>query len=106
MNWIEYLDSLRDDAGALAKQELKGLLQSALVDTNGTVSAIAGDVKKYLEQLGNGQITKAQFLSLMDDQKTVARMKARREAVEVKARLQKLADGIERLLINGLSKLL
>lgn len=104
-DWVTFIDGIRDDAGKLAKNELKALVSTAVADTNEVVKSVGGAVEKYLSQLASGEITREEFAAYMKQQARLARMRSNKATVQEKARIQRLADGIQTLLIDGLSKL-
>jgi hypothetical protein len=104
--WITFLDELKDEAGSLAKEELKGLVTSALGDSDDFVRKQAIKTERYLNQLATGEITKKQFEGYMKDIEDLTRMQALKLVVEVKARAQRLADGIQNLILDKMLKLL
>lgn len=91
---------------ALAKEELKGLITSALDGSDAFVRKQAAKTERYLNQLATGKITKAQFEGYMKDIEDLTRMQALKLSVEAKARAQRLADGIQNLILDKMLKLL
>ena len=104
--WIQFLDELKDEAGTLAKEELKDLLLKSLTDSNEFLKKQAVKVERYLNQLAAGEITKEQFEGYMKDIESLTRMQALKLTVEAKARAQRLADGIQNLILDKMLKLL
>jgi hypothetical protein len=101
-NWESYIDNLKDNAGKLAKDELKGLIKTAKGDSEEFIKRQGEKMELYLSQLAAGQITKAQFEGYVIDIKDLTEMQALKMAVAAKARAQSLATGITNLVLDGL----
>lgn len=104
--WITFIDELKDEAGILAKNELKDLVSNSLKDTEEFICKQALKVQRYLNQLALGKITKQQFEGYMVDISELTRMNALKMEVTAKVRAQRLADGIQNLILDRLFKLL
>ncbi|MDI6766534.1 MAG: hypothetical protein QME52_06900 [Bacteroidota bacterium] len=104
--WITFIDELKDEAGILAKNELKDLILESLKDTEEFIRNQAQKVQRYLNQLALGKITKQQFEGYMVDIADLTRMNALKMEVAAKARAQRLADGIQNFILDRLLKVL
>ncbi len=104
--WEDFVDGLRDDAGVLAKSELKDLLACAKTDSVTFVRDQALELEKHLNELAAGAITKDEFEVLARDTKRLTEMEALKMSVAAKASAQRLVDGIGNLIINGLLRLI
>jgi len=104
--WITFIDELKDEAGILAKNELKNLVSDSLKDAEEFTRNQAQKVQRYLNQLALGKITKKQFESYMVDIAELTRMNALKMEVAAKARAQRLADGIQNIILDRLLKLI
>lgn len=103
---MTFIDGLKDEAASLAKEELKGLITNAVQDGNEFIRKQAAKAERYLNQLATGEITKEQFEGYMKDIESLTRMQALKLTVEAKARAQRLADGIQNLILDKMMKLL
>jgi hypothetical protein len=104
--WEDFIDNLKDDAGKLAKNELKELVKNSKEDSEKFIKKQGEKMELYLNQLADGQITKKQFEGYILDIKDLTEMQALKMVVAAKARMQSLAKGIENLIINGLLDLI
>lgn len=98
--WMTFLEELKDEAGALAKDELKDLLLTSLDDSNEFVKKQALKMEQYLNQLALGEISKEEFEGYLRDIESLTRLQAAEMEVAAKARAQRLADGIQNLILN------
>lgn len=104
--WITFIDELKDEAGILAKNELKDLISDSLEDTEEFTRNQAQKIQRYLNQLALSQITKQQFEGYMVDTADLTRMHAVKMEVAAKVRAQRLADGVQNLILDRLLKVL
>ena len=104
--WIAFLDGLKDEAGSVAKGELKGLITDSLTDGEEFIRRQAGKVERYLNQIALGEITTEEFKGYMVDIEELTRMQVLKLQVAAKARAQRLADGIQSLIIDKLIALI
>lgn len=104
-NWEVFIDNLNDDAGKLAKDELKGLVKAAKNDSEAFIKRQGEKLERYLDQLAAGAITKDQFKEYVEDIRDLTVMEKLKMSVAAKASAQRLADGITSLVIDGLLSL-
>ena len=104
--WEEFIDSLKDESGKLAKEELKELVKSAKEDSEDFIKEQGEKMERYLNQLASQEITKQQFEGYMVDIRELTKMKEREIGVAAKAKAQKIIAGITDNVINGLVALL
>jgi len=105
-SWEAFIDNLKDEAGKLSKDELKGLVKGAKSDSEDFIKRQGRKIERYLNQLAGGKITKDQFESYITDIRDLTTMEALKLSVEAKARAQRLIIGLCNLLIEGLLGLL
>jgi len=106
MKWDEFLINLADEAGTLAKTELIDLVKTSIADGDEFISKQGTKMRRYLQQLADGKITKSEFELYMEDLKNLLELEALRLAVAAKARAQRIADGIQSLVLDSLLKLI
>lgn len=104
--WEDFIDNLRDEAGKLAKDELKDLVKTAKEDSEEFIKRQGEKLELYLNQLAMGEVTKEQFEGYILDIRDLTEMKVLEMSVEAKAKAQRLGKGIVNLIINGLISLL
>ncbi len=102
LEWHDFLDGLKDDAGKLAKEELKELIESTRGDSADFLKRQGEKLERYLNQLAAGLTTKEQFEGYVLDVRDLTEMQALEMSVAARARAQHLAEGITSLIINGL----
>ena len=104
--WQDFIDGLKDEIGILAKEELKELIDGAKKDRDAFIKRQGEKLELYLQQLAEKKITKRQFKGYILDIIDLTRIQARKMKVRAKARAQKLAKRIKRLIIDSLFELL
>ena len=52
--WEDFIDNLKDDAGTLAKKELKDFINSSKTDSEAFVQRQGQKLELYLKQLADG----------------------------------------------------
>jgi hypothetical protein len=104
--FTDYIDGIEDKSSSLAKEELKELILSAKNDESEFVRLQAVNVEHWTVMLAAGQLTPAGFKRLMTNMDVVTELETIKLDVAAKASAQRLADGIQRLVIDGLCKLL
>jgi len=104
--FTDYIDGLQDRAGTLAKEELKTLISAAKKDKSEFVRLQAANVERWTEQLATGEITPAGFKKLVPKMDVLSKLETIKLEVAAKASAQRLADGIQKYVIEGVCKLL
>lgn len=104
-NWEVFIDNLKDDAGKLAKDELKALVKATKNDSEAFIKKQGEKLERYLDQLAASAITKAQFKEYVEDIRDLTELEKLKMSVAAKASAQRLADGITSLVIDGLLSL-
>jgi len=100
--WEKFLDNLEDEAATLLKDELKTLILNAQDDSNAFVQRQGEKLELYLNQLGEGAITKEQFEGYVTDIRDLTKMRSVKMSVASKARAQRFVKGITKIVIKGL----
>jgi hypothetical protein len=104
--WEDFIDSIVDPAGRLAKAELKGLIRDFRKDRSAFLARQGRKMQRCITQLAKGEITPAEFRSYIEDIRDLTEMEKVRMSVAGKARAQRLIEGITDLVINGLLRLI
>jgi hypothetical protein len=105
-DWIQFVNDLKDEAGALAKSELVGLITSSKADADDFIRKQAIKTERYLNQLAAGEITKEDFVQNMKNIQRLNEMQALKLSVAAKASAQRLTQGIQNLILDNLFKLI
>jgi len=104
--FTDYIDGLQDKAGTLAKEELKGLISSAKNDGSEFVRLQAENIERWTEQLAAGELTPAGFKKLVSKMDVLTKLEEIKLEVAAKASAQRLTNGIQKYVIEGLCKLI
>ncbi len=106
ITWQEFIDSLKDEIGILAKEELRDLIKETKKDKNSFIKRQGEKLELYLSQLAEKKITKEQFKGYILDIIDLTRIQARKMKTRAKARAQRLVRNIRKLIINALLELI
>lgn len=106
VDWEAFIDGLKDEAGKLAKNELKAFVSEAKNDSEEFIKRQGHKLDLYLGQLASGNISRDQFEGYIIDIRDLAEMQAMKMSIAGRARAQRLAEGITKLIFNGLLSLL
>lgn len=106
MQWTEFIKGIADDAGRLAKDQLIDLVSSAAEDQEEFLRKQGKKMQRYLQQLADGEITKKEFEGYMLDLRDLVRIRALKLSVAAQVRAQRIADGIQDLVLDRLLSLL
>jgi hypothetical protein len=104
--FTDYIDGFKDETLTLAKDELKELISSAKNDKSEFVRLQAVNIERWTVMLAAGQLTPAGFKRLVTNMDILAELETIKLDVAAKASAQRLADGIQKHIIDGLCKLL
>ena len=104
--FTDYIDGIADKSSLLAKEELKELILSAKKDESEFVRLQAVNIEHWTIMLAAGQLTPAGFKRLVVNMDVLTELETIKLGVAAKASAQRLADGIQRHVIDGLCKLL
>ena len=104
--FTDYIDGFKDETSTLARKELKELILSAKNDESEFVRLQAVNVEHWTVMLAAGQLTPAGFKRLVTDMDVLTELETIKLDVAAKASAQRLADGIQKYIIDGLCKLL
>jgi len=104
--FTDYIDGFADKTGTLAKEELKELIISARNDKSEFVRLQAVNVEHWIVMLAAGQVTPAGFKRLVAKMDVLTELETIKLEVAAKVSAQRLADGIQKHVIDGLCKLI
>lgn len=102
----DFVDGLKDQAGVLAKDELKALLRDAEADGSEFVKRQAGHLETWTGMLADGQLTPEGFKKLVKRMEVLGDIEKLGLTVKAKASAQRLAEGIEELVVSALFRLI
>lgn len=104
--FTDYIDGLQDKAGTLAKGKLKELILSAKKDKSEFIRLQAENIERWTVMLAAGELTPTGFKKLVSKMDVLTKLEEIKLEVAAKASAQRLADGIQKHVIDGLCKLL
>jgi hypothetical protein len=104
--FTDYIDGFKDETSTLAKDELKELISSAKKDESEFVRLQAVNVEHWTVMLAAGELTPKGFKRLVSKMEVLTELETIKLDVAARASAQRLADGIQKYVIDGLCKLL
>jgi len=104
--FTEYIDGVTDEGGKLAKEELKKLIGLAKKEESDFVRLQAENLERWTVMLAENEITPEGYKKLVKKMEVLTQLDVIKLKVSAKASAQRLADGITKLVINGLFKLI
>lgn len=104
--FTDFIDGLVDDSKALAKAELKKLIVDAKKDESDFVRCQATNLERWTVMLADGDLTVKGYKKLVKKMEVLTELNNINLKVSAKASAQRLADGIQQLVIDGLFALI
>lgn len=104
--FTDFIDSIKDEGGKLAKNELKSLISSSKKDTSDFVRLQAENLERWTVMLSDGDLTVEGYKKLIKKMEVLTQLEKIKLKVTAKASAQRLADGIKSLIINQLFTLI
>lgn len=100
--FTDFLDTTFDESKALAKKELKELVSSSKKDTSDFVRLQAEKLERYTVMLADGDLTVKGYKKLVRKMEVLAELESIKLKVSAKASAQRLAAGIQDIVIKQL----
>lgn len=104
--FTDFIDGLVDDGKVLAKDELKALVAGARKDTSDFVRLQAENLERWTVMLADGDLTSAGYKKLVKKMEVLTQLEVIKLKVKAKASAQRLAAGVQSLIVDGLFKLI
>jgi hypothetical protein len=104
--FTDFVDSVKDQAGILAKDELKNLVATAKKDTSDFVRLQAENLERWTVMLAEEDLTPEGFKKLVKKMEVLSQLENIRLETAAEASAQRLAQGISDLVVNQLFKLI
>jgi hypothetical protein len=104
--FTNFIDNIKDESGKLAKTEFKNLIASAKKDNSDFVRLQAANLERWTVMLSDGDLTPRGYKKLVRKMEVLTQLEVIKLKVAAKASAQRLAKGIEDLVINSLFKLI
>jgi hypothetical protein len=104
--FTDYIDGLADMTSTLDKDELKELVSSSRKDESEFVRLQAVNIEHWTVMLAEGEITPTGFKNLVSQMDVLNKLETDKLESAAKASAQRLSEGIQKHVIDGLCKLL
>ena len=101
-----FLDGLADEGRALAKDELKSLIATAKKDESDFVRLQAENLERWTVMLADGELTPKGYKLLVSKMEVLTQLEVIKLKVTAKASAQRLAEGIQDLVMKGMFRLI
>jgi hypothetical protein len=100
--FTDFIDGILDESGKLAKEELKQLISSSKKDKSDFVRLQAENFERWTVMLDEGDLTAKGYKKLVRKMEVLTQLEAIKLRVSAKASAQRLASGIQEIVIKGL----
>ena len=104
--FTDFIDSIVDESGKLAKNELKQLIASAKKDKSDFVRLQAANFERWTIMLAGGDLTPKGYKLLVKKMEVLTQLEVIKLKVRAKASAQRLANGIQELVVKSLFALI
>lgn len=104
--FTDFIDGILDESGKLAKEELKQLISSSKKDKSDFVRLQAENLERWTVMLAEGDLTVKGYKKLVKKMEVLTQLEAIKLKVSAKASAQRLASGIQEIVIKGLFALI
>jgi len=104
--FTDFIDGILDESGKLAKEELKQLISSSKKDTSDFVRLQAENFERWTLMLADGDITVKGYKKLVKKMEVLTQLEVIKLNVSAKASAQRLASGIQEIVVKGLFALI
>lgn len=104
--FTDFIDGIKDEGGKLAKQELKQLVSSSKKDTSDFVRLQAENLERWTLMLADGDITAKGYKKLVKKMEVLTQLETIKLKVAAKASAQRLANGIQEMVVKSLFTLI
>lgn len=104
--FTNFIDSIKDESGKLAKNELKKLVSTAKKDPSDFVRLQAENIERWTVMLYEEELTVAGYKKLVKKMEVLTQLEKIKLKVTAKASAQRLSEGIKELFVKQLFTLL
>lgn len=104
--FTDFIDGLADEGKTLAKAELKQMVADAKKDQSDFVRLQAENLERWTVMLAEGDLTAKGYKKLVQKMEVLTQLDVIKLKVAAKASAQRLADGIQILVIDSLFALI
>ncbi|MBN2418962.1 MAG: hypothetical protein JXL81_06225 [Deltaproteobacteria bacterium] len=104
--FTDFINGLTDEGKILAKDELKKLVSNAKKDKSDFVRLQAENLERWTVMLAEGDLTVKGYKKLVRKMEVLTQLEVIKLSVSAKASAQKLAEGIQELVVDSLFALI
>ncbi len=104
--FTNFVDGIVDESGKLAKDELKNLISSSKKDKSDFVRLQAENFERWTVMLAEGDLTPKGYKKLVKKMEALTQLEVIKLKVRAKASAQRLASGIQDIVVKGLFRLI
>jgi precorrin-6B methylase 1 len=104
--FTDFIDGIVDEGKVLAKAELKKLVADAKKDKSDFVRLQAENLERWTVMLAEGDLTTKGYKKLVQKMEVMTQLEVIKLKVSAKASAQRLADGIQQLVVDSLFALI
>lgn len=104
--FTDFIDGILDESDKLAKKELKQLISSSKKDTSDFVRLQAENFERWTVMLADGDLTVKGYKKLVKKMEVLTQLEIIKLKVSAKASAQRLANGIQEIVVKGLFSLI
>ncbi|WP_455210146.1 hypothetical protein [Kaarinaea lacus] len=104
--FTDFIDGIKDDSGKLAKNELKKLISGAKKDESDFVRLQAENIERWTVMLAEGDLTVKGYKILVKKMEVLTQLETIKLKASAKASAQRLANGIQDMVVKGLFALI
>lgn len=104
--FTDFIDSIVDESGKLAKEELKNLISSSKKDKSDFVRLQAENLERWTVMLAEGDLTAKGYKKLVKKMEVLTQLEAIKLNASAKASAQRLAIGIQQIVVKSLFALI
>lgn len=104
--FVDFIDGIADEGKTLAKDELKKLITNAKNDRSDFVRLQAENLERWTVMLAEGDLTPKGYKNLIKKMEVLTQLEVIKLEVSAKASAQRLAEGIQNLVVNSLFALI
>ena len=104
--FTDFIDSILDESSKLSKEELKQLISSSKKNESDFVRLQAENFERWTVMLAEGDLTAEGYKKLVKKMEVLTQLEVIKLKVKAKASAQRLASGIQEIVIKGLFALI
>lgn len=100
--FTDFIDGIVDEAKTLSKDEIKRLVSDAKKDQSDFVRLQAENLERWTVMLSEGDLTPRGYKKLVQKMEVLTQLEVIKLKVSAKASAQRLAEGIQDLIVDSL----